>query len=598
MSYNNGHGEGWHQLTGFGSQFNTAKDQFSQEVFRNSGWKALFPDMVKAESKTNFNGAGPSDLRPVECLTNSKGHLQLTLGIKKDGCSYLLVTTSQLVELVTELKRLPQYTSLHGAPGTAHPQPPWDFLSLSPITFATSDRLEKKFKTYKQKTNKNKRKLGKDTSQANDHYAQKNDGQTSSPAGESRSSFEHSRVLYRALHETDDMSLYLAGWDGKVASITSLAFTTWATNDEIKILDMAWSTITLTASAENRRNASYETTHLRVQEWSSLTRNDKRHDRWVGSGPVDFPGGTQVLAEEDCRHRLFCAIRDIIEKRQDHHDTKPHVIFVHNAVKSRDMLMSCGVEVGSWQVGLSTLLRPERRDSFSHSTRDRIPSGARDGHQRDTRSRSPPPRRNDYGDHDLKDWHHPDDQYGYHKKLEYDPRAYDRSSSYGSSSRDHQQRPLFLSATPAPPSAPPVLKQGINSHRFSGQSIILIDILDLYNAASKRDASESVKTHDRISFRELSMKLGVTDEKEGWCAGADAENIYEAWQSLVGGSAVDERGDELKAQQALAEAATRKKSSGPAAASGGLLDAAEAPGLHGGPVIGEMTFDSDSDDEY
>lgn len=87
--------------------------------------------------------------------------------------------------------------------------------------------------------------------------------------------------------------------------------------------------------------------------------------------------------------------------------------------------------------------------------------------------------------------------------------------------------------------------------------------------------------------------------------GADAgddissRSIYEAWQSLVGGAAVDERREELKAQQALAEGAARKNSaSEPAAASGGLLDAAEAPGLHGEPVTRAMAFDSDSEDEY
>ncbi|KAG8998676.1 hypothetical protein FRB93_013455 [Tulasnella sp. JGI-2019a] len=579
------HSNGWCQLVGFGSQFNTAGDEFFQKVFLHAGWKALFPN----------TSSGPQP-PPVECLRSKHGHLQVTLGIKENGCSYLLITMPQLLDLISELKRLPKNASLQGPPRRTDSHPPWKFMSLSPISFATSEKLERKWRSYLPKTNKNKKKQGGDTSQANDHYYHASPDMQRQ-AGDNRSGFEHSRVLYRALHGTEDMSLYLGEWDGKVASITSLAFTTWGVKDDTKVLDMAWSKITLTGSEGQHRNASYDTTHLRVAEYSLLTRNDQRHDLWVDPSPADFPGGTQVLDEDACRHRLFCAIRDILGNIQNGDDmSKPHIIIVHNALKTCEILKACGISTQRWLYGLSTLLRPREEHNSSYSSaRGMESSGSWNHRTRDARSRSPPPRWR--YDEDRKDRYASDSRYStVQPKREDGLYEYSRSASHATSSQD-QHKPLSYAPIPGPSTSS--FTQGARHSEPRAAPIIIIDILDLYNTAMKHDATESAKANERISFRELSMKLGVSDEREGWCAGADAENIYEAWQSLVGSAAVDERGEELKAQRAQAEAAARKKAPyQPAGASAGILDAGEAPGLHDGPVIPPMSFDDDSEDDY
>jgi len=92
--------------------------------------------------------------------------------------------------------------------------------------------------------------------------------------------------------------------------------------------------------------------------------------------------------------------------------------------------------------------------------------------------------------------------------------------------------------------------------------------------------------------------LGVIDEPSGnggWCAGYDAENIYEAWQSLAGGSAVDERQQELKAVQ---QPAARNASVEATVSDGGFLGAEEAPGLHGGHSAAPAEMISMGDDDF
>jgi len=100
-----------------------------------------------------------------------------------------------------------------------------------------------------------------------------------------------------------------------------------------------------------------------------------------------------------------------------------------------------------------------------------------------------------------------------------------------------------------------------------------------------------------ISFREVCKRLSVTEENEGWCAGLDAEYMYEAWQSLAGGSAIDERRKELEALTPAPAPAVASGSS--AVISSGYLDEEESPGLHGrGDGQPYDPFDDDDDDPY
>lgn len=79
-------------------------------------------------------------------------------------------------------------------------------------------------------------------------------------------------VFYSVLHTTHDMTPYLRGWDGRISSITCVAFTTWGQlqGGPPHIMDLAWSKVNLRTNSVGARDAQSDTTRLRVSEHSAL----------------------------------------------------------------------------------------------------------------------------------------------------------------------------------------------------------------------------------------------------------------------------------------------------------------------------------------
>jgi len=163
--------------------------------------------------------------------------VELVLGIRPSGASFLLMTTDQMRTFASALRLAP-------------PRDFWssdDFESLSPIHFRTVDELSKKLKTYTQKSNKNRGGEVNDNSQANKTYVGRNPEDSS---GVFRGAFEHSRLLYRILRDEIDcfkFGLPYPPWTNSIRFV-SLAFNTWAMDqrnrkerlNDPKVLDISW----------------------------------------------------------------------------------------------------------------------------------------------------------------------------------------------------------------------------------------------------------------------------------------------------------------------------------------------------------------------
>ncbi|KAF5332736.1 hypothetical protein D9611_005101 [Ephemerocybe angulata] len=123
-------------------------------------------------------------------LRNAEGNIEMVLGIKESGASYLLVTED-------EASALPVYRRNNRK---------WarEFQSLSPIYFHGPDDLAKKLGKLKPKAKKKNANGNPDTSQANFGYV----GIDGSMEGIPRGEFELNRVFYRVVRGAVDLKKY------------------------------------------------------------------------------------------------------------------------------------------------------------------------------------------------------------------------------------------------------------------------------------------------------------------------------------------------------------------------------------------------------
>lgn len=205
----------------------------------------------------------------------------------------------------------------------------------------------------------------------------------------------------------------------------------------------------------------------------------------------------------------------VLKHKEPSGGTHPHLVFVFNATKTRQILARCGVNTAGWSSSFSGFLG--RNASASH--RDSRASGSQSrgyGQASTRRSQSPPPRRTH------------NDQYGDRKptinegssrsRSDFGDTSDQASYSRGASTSTLLSRtPLFHDQTPEPSSRTPPREHSTPS------PVILIDILELYNTVAKGDHSADAYKYEKTSFREVIIRLDCLEEREGWNAAKDAE---------------------------------------------------------------------------
>ncbi|KAI6137517.1 hypothetical protein EDD17DRAFT_1501627 [Pisolithus thermaeus] len=307
------------------------------------------------------------DFRPG----GSDAPLELVLGILPCGASYVLLTTEQM-HLFTQKYRL------------NIPRGSWrssDFLSLSPIYFHSEAELSSKLATYKQRPrNKNRR----ETEEPRDN-SQANRGYVAGPVSvHYRAYFEQQRYVYmqyrcvrwiqcsfrRTLYHLlakrispEKFALSPPSWLSGIRVI-SIVFVQWSVDNrrrderlqnpsliEVGITDAHFPSFfdTLTGSGmlkEESRLAAISkggtTLHLKLKQAAKNPRSKPQ-----------MPNHSKV--EEITKSELPQRLRTLFD-----HDAQksgmPLIVLCHDEEMTRGILERAGIDVSSYESGLSSLL--------------------------------------------------------------------------------------------------------------------------------------------------------------------------------------------------------------------------------------------------
>ncbi|KIO18697.1 hypothetical protein M407DRAFT_31654 [Tulasnella calospora MUT 4182] len=539
---------GWFQMAGHGAQTN--KWMYPEELkqlflYDNNIHKTLFPPPI--ENQGRLQTLPP--LNAIQSQLNPE-HAEMTLGIRPDGTSCLLITSHQLEKIFDEL-RLPKET-LYRIRDGGRPFPSSTFRSLSPISFPSNEALKRKMITFRATVNKKQKKRadGNDTSQANKAFAAETNPERKWATGQRRSGFELARILYLSMYNRlgpSQATMYLNGWEGQLAGVSTLTFNLWSpsrNSEDDVLLDIAWSDVKLQDGADDVVSETHSITHLRIEEYQFLSR---KGDKWTEGKPkAQGKGNTKILPAKDCAPQVQAHFADILSNHAKD-PTKPHLLLVYNAQHALQVLRSLEIDTTCMVVGLHDLLGPSKASAGgryrdysyppSRASPDRY-SESKDTLSRDFREHSPPRRRS-------SDYHYQPPRPRY---------------------KDEPREPrLFHTASPTPPP-----QRSSEPHR---KPIHIVDVRELYGTVSQRDVVLAERSVD-IPLREVCIRVGIQEVQEGWSAGLDAEYLYDVWQELAGGSAIDERRAQLAQTNSMPVVAQEEP------------DADEAPGLHGGPSAG------------
>ncbi|KAG1744996.1 uncharacterized protein EDB91DRAFT_1122053 [Suillus paluster] len=319
-------------------------------------WFELYDDKPMIDAIANDQGR---ELRP-----GGRGApVELVLGILPNGASYVLMTSHQMWAFVRK----------HGL---RPPRKPWkvdNFLSLSPIYFATKNDLQEKLKTYKVKAQKKKQDKDKeDNSPANRGFIRGD--YPDSP----RAFFENQRVLYGLLTKSltpGALGLITPSWASAIRVI-SIIVNTWHRDrrperfDNPSIIDVGWTDVMLPDYFASRRVA--ETVHLKMK---GALKNEKEN--------ASFEYGT--TKEETTVDILYPDLRTLFT-----HDAAkcgvPLVVLVHEEEMVRGVLARSGIDVGSFTSVAALLQRGQpQKISRRMSSRSRSPRRLNTGASRSSR---------------------------------------------------------------------------------------------------------------------------------------------------------------------------------------------------------------------
>lgn len=282
----------------------------------------------------------------------SDAPLELVLGILPCGASYVLLTTEQM-HLFTQKYRL------------NIPRGSWrssDFLSLSPIYFRSEAELSSKLATYKQRPrNKNRR----ETEEPRDN-SQANRGYISGPVlVHYRAYFEQQRMLYHLMDKCifpEKFALSPPSWLSGIRVI-SVVFVQWSVDKrrrderlqnpsliEVGITDAHFPSFLDTLSGTSL--------HLKLKQ---AAKNP--HSK--------MPNHSKV--EEITKSELPQRLRTLFD-----HDAQksgmPLIVLCHDEEMTRGILERAGINVSSYESGLSSLLPfCPAEDKIGYRSRSRSP---------------------------------------------------------------------------------------------------------------------------------------------------------------------------------------------------------------------------------
>ncbi|RDB21809.1 hypothetical protein Hypma_010899 [Hypsizygus marmoreus] len=419
-----------------------------------------------------------SPLRPKN--GDSKGPVELVLGIKHTGSSHLLLTESQIDRVVRAHPGLQR--------PRARPVPATAFESLSPIYFHAHE-LEKKLGQLKVKSSGQK---STDNSQSNKQFQSGEDGIQ-------RGGFELGRLLYQLLHnnvEPGKYGLYAKPLPSSVR-ICSFVYNT-PFKDERPSKDRLTTPILLDcglaeATIPDLKHKAETSLHFTFSSQAFLNQ---------GSARLDFVhGASESLASTVISARLQEFFKDYTQPT-----SQPMILLVHNEEQSLNALENLGVDTSLWarKSGLRKLfyetvkVKGEASPSFPSDTRrsyEKEPNGYEYRNNR-PRSRSRSPRRSS-------------GQSSYAS----------RSSSFRdtrSPSRRHLEDYDYA-----------------QQRRNTYAPVYIVDIQEQYKKLMQTALGAG-------SVNKIAEHLGISKDL-GWCAGNEAVLIIDVWRSMISGPAIDEQ---------------------------------------------------------
>ncbi|KAH6914468.1 hypothetical protein BKA70DRAFT_1261520 [Coprinopsis sp. MPI-PUGE-AT-0042] len=336
-----------------------------QGFFQLGGWRGDIQSIQKETWDDRGFAESLMDERSPLRLSNPRGPLELVLGIKPTGASYLLLTEDQARAWTSAYRR--------PLPNRSRKTYPDSYSSLSPISFASVEQLKAKLSSLKPKKGGDY-----DTSQANKGYLP---GQDGSP----RARFEHSRVFWKILQETlADPAKYNVPDSAtrlpRDLRICSLTFTLRALDERsvtarratTTILDLGW------AEADVPRLEFKPGTGFHY-----VLATNSMYSQGRGTSREDFAyGETEVMPNEEA---LGAKVRGLLSPLNPQ---KPTVLLVVDRTWTADVLRYLRV---SYQTKpLKDLIWDNTPASSNRGHDQDYNSGHYDRNNQRRRSRSPP----------------------------------------------------------------------------------------------------------------------------------------------------------------------------------------------------------------
>ncbi|KAL4258104.1 hypothetical protein AB1N83_010668 [Pleurotus pulmonarius] len=505
-----------------------------------------------------------SRLRP----TDTKGPVQVTLGIGKSGASSLLLSDAQFQTLWRV------YGGVERAPNPSRIFSPQDFESLSPIEFDGADSLLRKLK----KLEPRKTKSSYDTSQENKVY------HDAANAGDGllRGAFELNRCLYRLLNGgIDTRQFALNGECASKIRICSLVINTWtqdgrsaeARKREPKILDVG---VTSLDASTPTPQAARTSRHFMVKGNNMLNKEARK----------DFQYGSSVEA----------TFADIASELRTFLSPGPVVLLVVGADVTTDLLNAIGVDTSSWTRGIKTLIL----DDNTPASRPR-PSYRREAEAPTYRSRSRSPTRPNFHSHSNS---------YYSSRSSTAPRAPRPPHPPHPPHPTHPPRPTHLPRPTHTPSASPP-----SPRPRAYRPVYTVDVRQMYEKLKKTGNRDHVHRIAEYLQVEAQPPLGATHagannnntapgtasatagagaaKRTGSiCAGNEARLLIDIWAAMASGAAIDEQHEERAMAQKAREASLRAGPSQP----GTKVESGATAGAPTGSG-GENNDDDDDDDD-
>ncbi|KAJ8695169.1 hypothetical protein PTI98_007783 [Pleurotus ostreatus] len=472
---------------------------------------------------------------------DTKGPVEVTLGIGKSGASSLLLNEEQFQALWHVYKRVERAPSRVFSPR--------DFESLSPIDFDGAESLHRKLKRLTPR----KTKVGYDTSPANRVFHDA----ASAGDGRLRGLFELNRCLYRLINGgIDPHKFALNGECASKIRICALVINTWtqdgrpadARKRNPKILDIGVTSVDPSAPT---LQATRTSTHFIVKESNMLNKEARKEFRYGDSKEA--------------------ALADIASQLRSLLLAGPTVLLVAGADTTEDILNAIDIDTSSWAHGIKPLVQNDiAQPALSPKPYYHREDGPSTYQSHRSRSRSPTrPTSNSNSN-------------PYHSSR----------SSTAMSSRTASTAPR-TSRTPSESLPSPRRRQYL--------PVYMVDVQQMYEKLKKTGDKDNI--YHIAEYLQVEVPVGTTPAVNnaasgkatagGICAGNESRLLIDIWAAMASGAAIDEQHEERALVQRPREASRQAAHS----QSGTKVEpAATAGGLASSGVYDDDDDDDDDDD--